>query len=175
MDEGEAVALVEGEEVRMSTERLDNEVILTVGQVKAVVVARTQSGEKAPLSPDGAVSLEPGGRIAVRVEGLAPNSDADALLYSDPTRLGGAKANDAGRLEHEFTVPDEVPSGNHRFVIRMTNAEGGSLDLVLGAVAVDGDGGVGLAAVVLVVLLLGIGIALFIPAALKRRRDMAVR
>ena len=57
----------------------------------------------------------------------------------------------------------------------MTNAEGGSLDLVLGAVAVDGDGGVGLAAVVLVVLLLGIGIALFIPAALKRRRDMAVR
>lgn len=173
MDEGEAVALVEGEAVRMVTERLDNEVILTVGQVKAVVMTRTPSGDKVPLSPDGAVSLEPGGKIAVSVEGLAPNSDADAFLYSDPTRLGGAKANDAGRLEHEFTVPDEVPSGNHRFIIRMTTAEGGSLDLVLGAVAVDGDGGVGLAAVVLVVLGLGTGGALFLPAVLRRRRRVS--
>lgn len=167
------MALVDGEKVTVSTQRLDNEVIVTVGEVKAVFGARNSAGEKAALSADGGVSLEGGGTIDVRAEGLAPESDAEGLLYSEPTRLGTAQANDAGRLEHSFAVPGDIAGGNHRFVIRMKNAENRTVDLALGVVTVGGEDGVGLAAVVLVVLGIGIGFALFLPAALKRRRGVA--
>ena len=155
----------------METQRLDNEVIVSVGSVKAVFAARSATGEEVPLSSAGAVPLSGGGSIQVRVEGLAPESDAEGLLYSEPVRLGTGAANDAGRLEHSYVIPQDVPSGQHRFVLRLEDAANQSVDLALGVVTVDDGSGVGVTAIVLAVLGLGSLAALFLPAALRRRRE----
>ena len=173
VDEGEAAALTGGKRTTVETSRLDNEIVLTVGSVKAVIGSQTVAGDRKPLSADGGVSLEAGGKIAVRMEGLEPESEIEGLLYSDPTRLGTALANDAGRVDHSFTVPAEVTSGSHRFVVRLVDADGNKIDVALGVVNTSSDGGgIGLAAIVLVVLGLGVATALFLPAVLRKRRDV---
>lgn len=171
--EGEAAALVGGKRTTVQLNRLDNEIVLTVGSVTAVIGSQTVDGDRKPLSADGGVSLEAGGKISVRMEGLEPESEVEGLLYSDPTRLGTVLVNDAGRVDHSFTVPAKVTSGSHRFVVRLVDAEGNKIDVALGVVNTDGDGGgIGLAAIVLVVLGLGVAAALFLPAVLRKRRDV---
>ena len=165
--------MIGGKRTTVEMSRLDNEIVLTVGSVKVVIGSQTVAGDRKPLSADGGVSLEAGGKIAVRMEGLKPESEIEGLLYSDPTRLGTALANDAGRVDHSFTVPAKVTSGSHRFVVRLVDADGNKIDVALGVVNTSGDGGgIGLAGVVLIVLGLGVAAALFLPAAMRRRRDI---
>lgn len=165
--------MVGGKRTTVQLNRLDNEIVLTVGSVTAVIGSQTVDGDRKPLSADGGVSLEAGGKISVRMEGLEPESEVEGLLYSDPTRLGTVLVNDAGRVDHSFTVPAKVTSGSHRFVVRLVDAEGNKIDVALGVVNTDGDGGgIGLAAIVLVVLGLGVAAALFLPAVLRKRRDV---
>lgn len=167
--------MVGGKRTNVQLNRLDNEIVLTVGSVKAVIGSQTIDGDRKPLSADGGVSLEAGGKISVGMEGLEPESEVEGLLFSDPVRLGAALADDAGRVDHSFTVPAKVTSGSHRFVVRLVDADGNKIDVALGVVNTSGDGGgIGLAAIVLFVLGLGVAAALFLPAALRRRREVGL-
>ncbi len=171
--EGQAAAVIGGKQASVEISRLDNELVLTVGTVKAVIGSQSTDGDRRPLSADGGMSLQPGGTISVRMEGLESESEIEGLLYSEPTRLGTALANDAGRVDHSFNVPSALSSGSHRFVVRLVDADGNNIDLAMGVVNTDGDGGgIGLAAIVLVVLGLGVAAALFLPAVLRKRRDV---
>ncbi|MBM3718684.1 MAG: hypothetical protein FJW53_06900 [Actinobacteria bacterium] len=170
--EGQAAAVVNGKPASVQVTRIENEVVLTVGTVKAVIGSQSTDGVRTPLSADGAVALEPGGTLTVRMEGLEPNSEVEALLYSDPVRLGTGRVNDSGRVDHSFTVPEGVDAGSHRLVVRLTDADGNPVDLAVGVVNPESGGGVGLATIVIVVLGLGIASALFLPAVFRRRRDV---
>lgn len=153
----------------MTTERRDNEIRLTVGPVRAAVGAYGADGQMLPLSADGAVVLEPGGKIVVSLEGLAANSEFTGVLYSDPVLLGSGTADANGRLLKEFSIPD-VEAGSHRFVVSLVDDENREMSLTYGVVLPGEGEGVGITTVVLIVLGLGTAVALFLPAAIKRRR-----
>lgn len=170
VESGEAVAIIDGSEQQVSTRRLNNEVLVTVGEVTAMVGAKNPDGRLLPLSENGAVSLDSGGSIEVRLEGLAPESEVSGLLYSDPVRLGTYSADSAGRLLANFNVPVDVEDGSHRFVIDLDDGSGRDVLLTFGVERIGPTAGVGVTSIVLIVLGLGMAVALFLPSALRRRR-----
>lgn len=170
--DGEAVAIVDGSEQQVSTRRINNEIVVTVGNLKAVVGAKDVDGRLTPLSENGAVSLDPGGSIDVRLEGLAPDSEVSGLLYSEPVRLGTQSADKAGKLDASFKIPTDMEDGNHRFVIAMEDVSGRDVLLTFGVEGIGTTEGVGVTAIVLIVLGLGMAVALFLPSALRRRRTL---
>lgn len=133
--------------------------------------ARSQDGKRLSLSSDGAVSFEDNGNFLVEIEGLQPESEVKGLLFSDPVTLGTVMANSRGALTHSFDLPENVPSGEHRFVLQMIDNKSQEVDLTLGVVTLESGNGSGVRILVLGVLGLGILFAFFLPAALKRRRS----
>ncbi|MFM9226457.1 MAG: hypothetical protein ACKOQ1_07515 [Actinomycetota bacterium] len=173
VEPGETAAVIDGRVLPVTTERRDNEIRLTVGPVRAVVGSYGANGQITALSGDGAVVIEPGGKILVSMEGLAPTSEFTGVLYSDPVLLGRGTADANGRIAREFFVP-EVEAGGHRFVVSLVDDTNREMTLTYGVVLLGEGEGVGITTVVLIVLGLGTGVALFLPAALKRRRRSPV-
>lgn len=152
-------------------QRVNNELIVTVGESKVVLGAVNPDGSRKNLSSSGALELKSGESISVRVEGLTAGAPSEFWLFSNPILLGEVSAGDSGRLAAETAIPDDAAPGNHRFVLVSTNSDGEPLTLSAGIVVQpDGDGGIRWE-IVLSLLVLGGGglVALFLPAVLRRR------
>jgi len=165
---GVTVAMVNGQEFPVTTERRDNEIRLTVGPVRAVMGSYGVNGQVAALSGDGAVVIEPGRKIVVNLEGLTPTSEVKGVLYPNSVLLGRGTADANGRIRGEFSIPD-VEAGGYRLVVSLVDDTNREMTLTYGVVSLGEGGGVGLTTVVFIALGLGTGAALFLAEALKRR------
>jgi hypothetical protein len=118
------------------------------------------------------LELEPGDSLSFRAEGFSPLSEGEFWIFSEPTRVGSATANDAGRLNADVEIPSTVEPGSHRFVVSAKDAQGKKFDLAVGLqVVTDQSNDVRWQVIfALVVLIGGALMALFLPSALRRRR-----
>jgi hypothetical protein len=109
--------------------------------------------------------------MSVRVEGFAPEAEAQFWLFSTPRLLESTTANDAGRIAADVVIPDDVDPGNHRFVLTSTNSDGDPVNLAVGINVQTGDASDIRWGIVLAFLVLGSGalMAFFLPAVLRRR------
>jgi hypothetical protein len=170
--DGEAAALVGGKPIDVDLQRLNNDLVLTVGTAKVVISAMDSSEVKKGLSASGGLELEPGDSLSFRAEGFSPLSEGEFWIFSEPTRVGSATANDAGRLNADVEIPSTVEPGSHRFVVSAKDAQGKKFDLAVGLqVVTDQSNDVRWQVIfALVVLIGGALMALFLPSALRRRR-----
>lgn len=167
------MTIVGGVPVETETTRLDNSIIMTVQDTKAVLLAITSTGDKIPLSADGALLLQEGAGVDASFEGLLPGANVEGWMYSTPVRLGAVSANDAGRVQHRFVVPSGLEPGNHRLVFSATDPEGEPMVMTLGVTIEDDGDSFNVGMLVLLVVGLGAVAALFLPAALRRREASA--
>ena len=167
---GEVGATIGGNPVDADIQRVNNELVVTVGQAKVVLGAVNSDGSRKSLSNAGSLELESGESISVRVEGLDPGARSQFWLFSSPLLLGEVSAGESGRLSAEVVIPATVEPGSHRFVLASTNSDGDPLNLSAGIVVQTRDGGIRWG-IVLSLLVLGGGglVALFLPAVLRRR------
>ena len=170
--DGEAAALVGGKPIDVDLQRLNNDLILTIGTAKVVISAMDSSEEKKGLSASGGLELEPGDSLSFRAEGFSPLSEGEFWIFSEPTRVGSATANDAGRLTVDVEIPSTVEPGSHRFVVSAKDAQGEKFELAVGLqVVTEQSNNVRWQIIfALVVLIGGALMALFLPSALRRRR-----
>ena len=170
--DGEAAALVGGKPIDVDLQRLNNDLILTIGTAKVVISAMDSSEGKKGLSASGGLELEPGDSLSFRAEGFSPLSEAEFWIFSEPTRVGSATANDAGRLTVDVEIPSTVEPGSHRFVVSAKDAQGKKFELAVGLqVVTEQSNNVRWQIIfALVVLIGGALMALFLPSALRRRR-----
>jgi hypothetical protein len=153
--------------------RLNNELVVTVGEAKIVLGALNSDGSRKGLSDSGSLDLESGEAMSVRVEGFASEAKAQFWLFSDPILLDETTANDSGRVAADVSIPDDVEPGEHRFVLASTNRDGEPVNLSVGInVLPVNDGGIRWE-ILLAFLVLGLGglAALFLPAVLRRRAE----
>ena len=170
--DGEAAALVGGKPIDVDLQRLNNDLILTIGTAKVVISAMDSSEGKKGLSASGGLELEPGDSLSFRAEGFSPLSEGEFWIFSEPTRVGSATANDAGRLTVDVEIPSTVEPGSHRFVVSAKDAQGKKFELAVGLqVVTEQSNNVRWQIIfALVVLIGGALMALFLPSALRRRR-----
>lgn len=152
-------------------QRVNNELVVTVGESKVVLGVVNAEGTGKGLSSSGALELSGGELISVRAEGLAPGAEAQFWLFSNPVLLGTSSANDAGRLATSAAIPADAETGAHRFVLSAKDSTGAPLNLSVGIrINAADNGGIRWGILLSLLVLIGGGLsALFLPAVLRRR------
>lgn len=160
-----------GTAVKADLQRINNELVVSIGKTKVVFGALNSDGTSKGLSSTGSIDLSRGDLISVRVEGFEPEADVQFWLFSTPRLLNSTKANDAGRIASEVAIPDDVSPGDHRFVLSSTNSDGDQVNLAVGINLQTNNAGDFRWGVLLAFVVLGTGAlaAFFLPAVLRRR------
>lgn len=169
--EGPAGLLVNGEEVRTTVTREDNDIIVSAGSLKARLWAVSASGGKIPLDTNGRLNMEQGDSVSVEITGFTPGTDVEARMYSDPVLLGRTKVDPQGELSGSYEIPANTPGGEHRIVL-LGDSDGLSVTLALDFVLGGKSDGLGIIAwLVSVPLGLAVVVGLLLPVAIRRRRN----
>lgn len=152
-------------------QRINNELVVTVGKAKVVLGALNPDGTSKGLSSSGSLELASGESLSVRVEGFAPEAAAQFWLFSTPRLLDSTRANDAGRIAADVVIPEDVVPGDHRFVLASTNSDGDPVNLAVGINVQPSNASDIRWGIILAFVVLGAGalMAFFLPAVLRRR------
>ena len=163
---------VGGESQQANIARSENKVVITVGEMTATVAAVDDAGNTRPLDSAGNIVLEPGARVAVKMDGFDPGTEMEIWMYSTPVRIGTAKVGANGELDTVVAIPDDAPSGAHRIVItsKGENPVKFTLGVRVGSYGKESNVATWLIVVPIVVAVLS---ALFLPPAFRRRRRAA--
>ncbi len=157
--------------MKADLQRINNQLVVTVGKAKVVLGALNPDGTSKGLSSSGSLELASGESMSVRVEGFEPEAEAQFWLFSTPRLLDSTTANDAGRIAADVVIPDDVVSGDHRFVLASTNSDGDPVNLAVGINVQTSNASDIRWGIVLAFVVLGAGalMAFFLPAVLRRR------
>jgi VCBS repeat-containing protein len=169
VDNGGAGLVVDGESLTVEIERVNDELVMSAGPISARVWAVGSNNEKIELDSNGHLRLVQGDGIRAEVEGFDPNSQVDVRFYPNPIVLGSGSVSASGAFSETYTIPENTPNGYNE-VHMIGEANGRPVTFAL-SIAVGKTSG-GFNTLVIVGLLgLAVALGLFIPFAIRRRRD----
>jgi hypothetical protein len=168
---GEAAVTVDGEKATSTLERNNNQIVISVGDMKATVSAVDNNGGIAPLDSNGNISLRSGDRVAIKLGGFTPGTPVEMWMFSTPHKIGSAKVNAKGELDTVIVIPKDAPVGDHRVAIVMNPKGGKAVTFTLGiAVKKFSKESRMLTWLIVTPLVAAVLSAMFLPPALRRRR-----
>lgn len=169
---GEAASLVGGEQAITLLQRVNDTLVLSVGNLQVVVSAVSSTGEVLPLDVDGNVRLDETRQLQVELENTLPLSTIESWMYSTPTLLGTFTSAIDGSAGETFTVGKEIEDGEHRLVLKQIGADGVEVVMAVGvAIGSLGDSNWTFSRVIMIPLVLAIVAALVIPARRRSRKE----
>jgi hypothetical protein len=168
---GSAAVNVGGKTETATVERSNNQLVVSVGALKAVVGGLNPDGSQMALDDDGNVRLNTGDTVRIKLAGFKPGTQMEAWLFSTPVLLGTSKVGVDGAVTGSFTIPKNAPEGAHRVVIVAQTMDGKPATLAVGINVGEWDSGPGVA-VWLIVLPIALAVVggLLLPAQRRRRR-----
>jgi hypothetical protein len=168
---GSAAVRVGGKTETATVERANNQLVVSVGALKAVVGGLNPDGSQMALDDDGNVRLNTGDTVRIKLAGFKPGTNMEAWLFSTPVLLGTSKVGADGEVTGSFTIPKNAPEGAHRVVIVAQTTDGKPATLAVGINVGEWDSGPGVA-VWLIVLPIALAVVggLLLPAQRRRRR-----
>jgi hypothetical protein len=168
---GSAAVNVGGKTETATVERANNQLVVSVGALKAVVGGLNPDGSQMALDDDGNVRLNSGDTVRIKLAGFKPGTQMEAWLFSTPVLLGTSKVGADGAVTGSFTIPKNAPEGAHRVVIVAQTMDGKPATLAVGINVGEWDSGPGVA-VWLIVLPIALAVVggLLLPAQRRRRR-----
>ncbi|MEY3805445.1 MAG: hypothetical protein RIR69_257 [Actinomycetota bacterium] len=172
VSDGGGALLVDGERIEATIARENNQLLISVGELRARISAVKREGGRIPLDSQGRIRMDQGDSIEIDVTGFGRNSIVEVRMYSDPVLLGKTSVSSLGALAASYEVPDTVEDGRHRVVLFGESQEKEELTFALSVYVGDESSGPSTLAI-LVAVPLGIAIigGLIIPAILRRRRE----
>ena len=155
--------------------RIDNQLVVSAGPVKAELGSIDSTGAASPLDVDGNIRLKSGDTVRVKLSGFEPGSTVEAWLFSTPQLMGTAKVGADGSVVGLFTIPENVPAGSHRIAVVARTNDGKPATLTVGIKVGEWKKESSLAVwlIVLPIVLAVVG-ALTLPATRRRRRRLTV-
>jgi len=170
VEPGEAATLMDGVDVDTTLTRLNNELIITAGSLRMVVVGIADDGSVLELDDDGNIRLNQTRTLRVELSNLAVGATVDMWLFSDPTLLDSFVVGDDGAIKSRLAVSTQIPDGKHRLVVRQVTRTRSELVLAVGVVlGPESNGGSAIGWIIFPPLVLAAVAALVIPA--RRRRN----
>jgi len=168
---GQAGVKVGDKVVPATVERLNNQLVVSAGGLKATLGGIKSDGQPMALDKDGNVRLRPGDTVRIRLGGFEPGSKVQAWLFSTPVLMGTATVGDDGSVVSSFVVPKDVPDGAHRIAIVAKTTDGEPATLAVGVTVGEwkAERNVTFWLIVVPIVAAVVG-ALVIPATRRRRR-----
>ena len=101
-------------------------------------VSATITGGQAPAvdgeAPENALAFEAGSEVNVSASGFEPESEAEVIIYSEPTKLGRVKVDVNGTVTAQVTLPSDLKTGNHTLVINGVDAKNQPISVKFGLI-----------------------------------------
>jgi hypothetical protein len=168
---GEAGVKVGNKVETATVQRIDNQLVVSAGPLKATLGGINADGSSVPLDDDGNVRLKSGDVVRIKLAGFEARSIVEAWLFSTPSLLGTVKVASDGTVTGAFSIPKNVESGSHRIAIVAKTADGKPATLTVG-VMVGNLNNRSQVTVWLIVLPIALAVAgaLALPARRRRRR-----
>jgi hypothetical protein len=168
---GSAAVNVGGKTETATVERANNQLVVSVGALKAVVGGLNPDGSQMALDDDGNVRLNSGDTVRIKLAGFKPGTKMEAWLFSTPVLLGKTTVGADGAVTGSFTIPKNAPEGAHRVVIVAQTTDGKPATLAIGINVGEWDSGPGVAIwLIMLPIALAVVGALLVPAQRRRRR-----
>ena len=154
--------------------RVDNQLVVTAGALKAMFGSLDQSGAATSLDPDGNVRLKAGDKVRIRLAGFTPQSTVEAWLFSSPVLMGTEKVGADGTVDGTFMIPVDAPKGSHRIAVVTKSIDGKPTTLTVGVMVGEWKKGVNVTLWLIVLpIVLAVAGALILPATRRRRSRTA--
>jgi hypothetical protein len=158
-----------------SISRNGNKVTASVAGISATIFGLIQKGEVVSLDSEGKLRLAVVDQLAIDASGYLPGQDVSVWMYSTPTRLGVATANESGKISGIFGLPTGVEPGDHRVVLDGSNDKGQPVVMSLGISIGSTESSSKVSRLLIAIpVLLAILVGLFIPAVSRRRKRQPV-
>lgn len=129
---GESALNVGGESSKAEITRVNNQLVIQSGSLRAELSGLDNNGGTRALDEDGNLRLSGGDVVKLNVGGFKPKSKVDVWLFSTPQRLGSAVVGADGRMSGSFAIPKLVEKGPHRIAITAKLPNGKSATFSLG-------------------------------------------
>ena len=111
---GEAAALVRGQEVDVSVEKVEEMVVISLPNDVAVAFGRsTSASEATPVAADGSLRMYRDDEVDVVVTGLVPGTIYTVYLFSEPLEVGRGVADANGEVRTSVSIPGDIEFGDH--------------------------------------------------------------
>ena len=164
-----------GEKVQQTTvTRLNNQLVVSAGPLKAEFGSLDPSGAPAALDAEGGIRLRSGDAVRIRLTGFEPGSTVEAWLFSTPQLMGTAKVGDDGSVVGTFRIPQDVEAGPHRIAVVARTEDGKPATLTVGVKVGDWEKESSVAVwLIELPIVLAVAGALTLPATRRRRRSSA--
>jgi hypothetical protein len=170
---GDGVIEVDGVLEKAVVTRSGNRFTVSAGNITATLTGLSNSGEIVPLDGDGAVRLSTSEMFELDVKGFEASSGVDVWMYSSPMKLGTLKVSTTGIASERYSIPSQVGTGQHRIVLRGTEATGKNVSIAFGMFVGAASSTSTVAKVLIAVpIALAMLIAIVIPTAIRRRRKV---
>lgn len=171
---GEAAVRVGERSETASVERVDNQLVVTAGEMSAVVAGVDSLGRVSTLDGEGNVRLQAGDKIRVSLSGFEPESPVEAWMFSTPVLLGSSVTSASGTLSATYVVPEGLDEGVHRVAVVARGDGDEPVTFTVGVLVGDWTKESNLALWLLVApIVVAIVGALVLPATRRRRRSTA--
>jgi hypothetical protein len=155
----------------MTLSRSNNVVNISGAGISGSVSLVDASGSVIPMDEDGNLRVDGEASAVVTFEGAKSGSQLELWVFSDPQLLMRSKVGSDGKVRLEVPMPDDLPSGEHKFVATLTNYADSDVSVSVGFLAGGQGPGVSIGGVIFAVLGIGIFFALAIPARRRLRRN----
>jgi hypothetical protein len=160
-------------DVPATVERLNNQLVVSAGGLKATLGGLQSNGTPMALDKSGNVRLRPGDTVRISLAGFEPGSTVQAWLFSTPVLMGTVRVGDDGSVVSMFVIPKDAPNGAHRIAIVAKTTDGDPATLAVGVMIGEwkSERNVTFWLIVLPIIAAVSG-ALVIPATRRRRRSI---
>jgi uncharacterized repeat protein (TIGR02543 family) len=172
---GESALDVGGVSTKVEMTRVNNQLVIQSGSMKAVLSGLDDKGATRALDSDGNLRLAGGDVVKINVGGFKPGSDVDVWLFSTPKHLGTSVVGANGQVSGSFTIPADVESGSHRIAVTAKLPNGKSATFTLGIAVGDIARSSTLTRILIAIpIALAVLAGFLLPNQMRRRRRLGV-
>jgi hypothetical protein len=133
LDAGETTALVRGQQVDVSVERVNDRLVLTLPNDVSVTFGRSGvDSDSAIVADDGVLRMYREEFVDVNMAGLVPGTIYTVFMFSDPVELGRGQADADGAVATIVAVPKDAEYGEHTLQVNGVGPDGEMVSLSMG-------------------------------------------
>ncbi|MFM8553037.1 MAG: hypothetical protein ACKOBO_00260, partial [Acidimicrobiales bacterium] len=172
---GETTAMVRGQSVKVSVQKLDEAIVLTLPNDVRITIGRAgPGGESVSVAADGVLRMYREEVVDVTVEGFVPGTTYTVFMFSEPVELARGEASADGGVKTSVRVPNDAEHGEHTIQVNGVGPGGEMVSMSMGFEVLERRSNTGMVifAFSLAVLLAMLG-GRPVFSGLRRRRDAA--
>ena len=133
LEAGETTALVRGQQVDVSVERVNDRLVLTLPNDVSVTFGRSGAdSDSAIVADDGVLRMYREEFVDVNMAGLVPGTIYTVFMFSEPVELDRGQADAAGAVATIVAVPQDAPYGEHTLQVNGVGPDGEMVSLSMG-------------------------------------------